>query len=822
MFRFLLAVLHINKLASLRTTSKIQHSLRGVPTKLSDRLAGLYNDSVERIKLQEEDDVTLAMKILQWLALAQMPITVDELRHALAIEYVQGSDPPSELDRANILDASDLTDVCAGLVTIEEQSSVIRLVHATTQEFLNEHLETLFPFAKIKISHTFLVYLSLSEFAEGPKETDQKFEKRLRLYPFFHYAACAYGFHLRGQREKELETQALKILRSPTRLAAINQVAYTRHANASYDGYSQSAPQKIGCLHVTADLGLAYLNSRLLGIGEDPCQKDSVGRTALHYASSQGHLQLIRQMQGAGIESRDVNWESALHQAIQNGHVSSVKLLIELGADVESVDGGYSALQLACRFGHEGLVDLLLGRGANLETKTFVSSTALHIAAECGQQFCVEKLLNRGAKVNAQDASGLTPLHLAAIHGLRAIAQMLLAHGAQKNQRSYRNEKSPLHFAAEAGHTSTIKILLSYGADSNQKDSVGMTPLHHAASSGMQSSVECLMRSGCSLSDIDCFGRTPFDFADLSTIMGVVLYSEVRQHLSEKISKNEAGDGSWRTTPVSDGTSQLSMLRTITPRAQDLPTSRSNIANEIVIDRTEDSIHDAAWKGDLAMVQTLLDQGVDVNLKGISQSTAMHMANARGNSAVVLRLVSKGADPDCRTKNGKSALDYAVMNGHLDVMRILIEKCSVDVDSDTGGCTALHGAAKYCRSTAIGMLIDAGANCRALDSSGKIPLHWAAEKGDIKTFRVLLGADLDMDVDVVDGEDGFTPLLFAAEKGHRRIVEMLLGRGANKNLQDKYGFDARRRADIGRHRAVVKKRMEYKTRIFFNYLACIE
>ena len=351
--RFLLAVLHTNKLASLRTTSKIQQALRGVPKKLYDRLTELYLDSIERIKLQEEDDSKLGMNILQWLAHAKRPMKVNELCHALAVEYEQTSNPPCELDRGNILDANDLTEVCAGLVTIEEQSSVIRFVHATTQEFLNEHLDALFPSAEIKLSYTCLAYLSLSEFAEGSARTDQEFEKRLELYPFFHYAACGFGSHLKGQPERELETQALEMLRNPMRLAAINQVTYTRHANASYHGYSQSAPQELSSLHVTAALGLAHLNSKLLQIGEDPRQKDSLGRTALHYASSQGHLQLIRQMQDAENETRDVFWESALHLATQNGHVSAVKLLIELNAGIKSVDGGYSALHLACRYGHE-------------------------------------------------------------------------------------------------------------------------------------------------------------------------------------------------------------------------------------------------------------------------------------------------------------------------------------------------------------------------------------------------------------------------------------------------------------------------------------
>lgn len=285
--------------------------------------------------------------------------------------------------------------------------------------------------------------------------------------------------------------------------------------------------------------------------------------------------------------------------------------------------------------------------------------------------------------------------------------------------------------------------------------------------------------------------------------MGAILYTNVRSPTSETTSKNEARDESWRTSPLSEGMSQLSMLHTNNSRAHGLSTSQTNIINKAVIDQTGDSLHDAAWKEDLARVQSLLDRGVDVNLKGVSQSTAMHIASARGNSAVVSLLLSQRADPDCRTNDGKTPLAYAVMNGHLDVIRNLIEKSSVDVNSNAGRWTALHGAAKYSRSTAIRMLTDAGANCRALDSDGKIPLHLAAEKGDIKKFRVLFGTDPGMDVNVLDGVFRRTPLHYAAEEGHRSIVELLLDRGANKNIQDFSGFDARRLADIGRHRAVV-------------------
>ncbi len=53
-----------------------------------------------------------------------------ELQYAIAVEIGE-----SELDEENLPDIEDIISVCAGLVTIDEQSGVIRLVHYTTQEY---------------------------------------------------------------------------------------------------------------------------------------------------------------------------------------------------------------------------------------------------------------------------------------------------------------------------------------------------------------------------------------------------------------------------------------------------------------------------------------------------------------------------------------------------------------------------------------------------------------------------------------------------------------------------------------------------------------
>ena len=101
-------------------------------------------------------------------------MTTLELQHALAIEVGH-----SELDEENIPQIEDMVSVCAGLVTIDEESKTIRLVHYTTQEYFERTQSRWFPKAESEITATCVTYLSFSEFENGICQNDNEFEQRL-------------------------------------------------------------------------------------------------------------------------------------------------------------------------------------------------------------------------------------------------------------------------------------------------------------------------------------------------------------------------------------------------------------------------------------------------------------------------------------------------------------------------------------------------------------------------------------------------------------------------------------------------------------------
>ena len=129
-----------------------------------------------------------------------------------------------------------------------------------------------------------------------------------------------------------------------------------------------------------------------------------------------------------------------------------------------------------------------------------------------------------------------------------------------------------------------------------------------------------------------------------------------------------------------------------------------------------DPIHDSAFGGDVAGVQTELDKGTDVNAKREDGSTPLHGAAEGGHGDIVKLLIAAGADLHATT--------VPMLGG--------------------GGWTPLHSAARQGHRGIVELLIEKGTDVNAMDSSGKSALHDAALEGHKEIVELLItkGADL--------------------------------------------------------------------------------
>ncbi|KAH0536545.1 hypothetical protein FGG08_006595 [Glutinoglossum americanum] len=281
---FLLAQLDMDSLANKQNRREIRRAIDNLPKGLDDT----YDDAMQRIESQVEDDAKLANRVLSWISFAFRSLTIMEIQHALAIEPED-----ADIDVEALPDEDLLVSVCAGLVTIDQKSSVVRLVHYTTQEYFRRVRATRFPYAQISIATTCLLYISIDAFAEGYCHSDQEMEARLYDYPLLEYAAQHWGDHARGGSDETIKGLALRFPEHTSKLMCSNQVM--RLSGYRYSGYSQKFPKGIIGLHIAASFGLVGIAELLLACEDvDADSKDKSGQTPLSWAAENGHGDMVR------------------------------------------------------------------------------------------------------------------------------------------------------------------------------------------------------------------------------------------------------------------------------------------------------------------------------------------------------------------------------------------------------------------------------------------------------------------------------------------------------------------------------------------------
>ncbi len=112
------------------------------------------------------------------------------------------------------------------------------------------------------------------------------------------------------------------------------------------------------------------------------------------------------------------NGATALHIAAGFGRTECVQLLINRGAEVDSVDNEkWTPLHCASAKGHLQTVRTLLDQGADIEAQMWDGGNALHMASKEGHVQIVKELVERRAKLNVPVRNGQTALDLAVMRG---------------------------------------------------------------------------------------------------------------------------------------------------------------------------------------------------------------------------------------------------------------------------------------------------------------------------------------------------------------------------------------------------------------------
>ncbi|KAH7480071.1 hypothetical protein FOMA001_g7651 [Fusarium oxysporum f. sp. matthiolae] len=150
----------------------------------------------------------------------------------------------------------------------------------------------------------------------------------------------------------------------------------------------------------------------LIESGADIDAQDPIGEsTALTQAAEQGRADLASLLleNRANPNQREKHGKTALHIAAQNGHLDVVAVLVAGGADIDARVHGWTSMLLAAKNERFGTLDYLIRRGTDVNAVDYCGRTALHWAAKNGCMASTHLLLEMGADVQAKDQLGKTP-----------------------------------------------------------------------------------------------------------------------------------------------------------------------------------------------------------------------------------------------------------------------------------------------------------------------------------------------------------------------------------------------------------------------------
>lgn len=500
----------------------------------------------------------------------------------------------------------------------------------------------------------------------------------------------------------------------------------------------------------------------LLKAGADVNLKALDGSTALHIASRQGDIELIKALIEAGADPNmetdsgttllhtdgstdkellpilmrtrlmDINkavkatGKRPLHFRPSDDHPESLRTFLAYKPDVNATDiNGDGALHMAS-FANESIFHALIAAGANVDLQNKAGETPLHVSR--GDK--ISLLLSAGANLEARNHRGQTPL-FKKFHD-RQCRQLLIKHGARLDTRDYMG-RTLLHRciekAVEISHMSfliyDLGCLINLGLDPTSVDYEGNTVLFELASKCYTLKIktfEYLFEWGLDIDQANNSGRT---------VLHILCGCEYNQK-------------SW-DSELQDLDYALQVCKNLNPRDND----------------GVQPLHTAASISEVSVFK-LLDAGADLLGATNKGMTVLHVAARACQPGVICIVLSRIADLGEEKRK-------AFIN-----------------QQDQVGNTALHYACRSGRPETVKALLEAGADPNLVDIDGNSPFracaHFEAEKNDllemkhdttrleeIFTMLILHGA-------VVNGENGCLQSTFnaAVSYEHDCTVDCLL------------------------------------------------
>ncbi|MCG8428325.1 MAG: ankyrin repeat domain-containing protein [Chromatiales bacterium] len=452
----------------------------------------------------------------------------------------------------------------------------------------------------------------------------------------------------------------------------------------------------------------------------------------------------------------------ALIEAAKSRDLSTVQSLLADGVDpnVQQADGA-TALHWAVFREDSSLVEVLLESGADVNAVNRLGASPLFIAAKSGAGEMVARLVDAGADPNLQLEMGETPLMTAARSGTATGVRRLIEAGADVNVREKSRDQTALMWAAAQGHLNAAQALVDAGADLEARSKVrpmlmftdatnggafdqgvmeqlgGFTPLLFAARQGDVRMARLLLNAGADIDGVAGNGVSPLVLATHSG------HSELARFLIEQGADTNSIGAGYTALHAAILRGDLEVVNALLDHGAD-PNTRLQKANPVqrasedwvlktpLIGATPYWI--AASFREPSIMRALAEAGADPSLTNEAQYRRLRERAERENPPPPEVIGGYASTVQAAVRGDSTRQRYYVQANPDPVgeERLALESVEVAIEhgvnldhTDFTGSTALHDAAARNLATVVRALAERGADINVFNARGQTPLDLA-------------------------------------------------------------------------------------------------